>query len=84
MIVTDSAEISRRQFLAAAGLTLGAACMAPSLFAEEDHLVTDAFKVAASAKIRVQILRRNVAVLLGPGGNIAVLTGPDGKLLVDA
>ena len=85
MIVTDSVEISRRHFLAAAGLTLGAASMTPaSLFAEEDHLVTDAFKVAASAKIRVQALRRNVSVLLGPGGNIAVLTGTDGKLLVDA
>ena len=85
MIVIDSGHISRRQFLAAAGLTLGSACMAPpSLFAEEDHLVTDAFKVAATAMIRVQTLRRNVAVLLGPGGNIAVLTGPDGKLLVDA
>jgi glyoxylase-like metal-dependent hydrolase (beta-lactamase superfamily II) len=32
----------------------------------------------------VQPLRRNISVLLGPGGNIAVLTGPDGKLLVDA
>jgi len=84
MIVTDSREMCRRQFLAAAGLTIGAACLAPSLIAEEDHLVTDAFKIAASAKIRVQVLRRNVAVLLGPGGNIAVLAGPDGKLLVDA
>jgi glyoxylase-like metal-dependent hydrolase (beta-lactamase superfamily II) len=85
VVFKDSGEISRRQFLAAAGLTLGAACVAPtSLFAEEDHLVTDAFKVAAAAKIRVQTLRRNVSVLLGPGGNIAVLTGSDGKLLVDA
>lgn len=85
MIVTDSGEISRRRFLATAGLTLAAAWMVPpSLFAEEDHLVTHAFKVAATAKIRVQTLRRNVAVLLGPGGNIAVLAGPDGKLLVDA
>jgi glyoxylase-like metal-dependent hydrolase (beta-lactamase superfamily II) len=85
MSVTDSREISRRQFLVAAGLTLGAACMAPkSLFAAEDHLVADAFKVAATAKITVRPLRRNITALLGPGGNIAVLTGPDGKLLVDA
>lgn len=85
MVFEDSGEISRRQFLASAGLTLGAACLAPaSLFAEEDHLVADAFKLAAAAKIRVQALRRNVSVLLGPGGNIAVLTGSQGKLLVDA
>ena len=85
MVFTDPGEISRRQFLAAAGLTLGVTCMVPtSLFAEEDHLVADAFKIAATAKIRVQALRRNIAVLLGPGGNIAVLAGKDGKLLVDA
>ena len=32
----------------------------------------------------MQVLRRNISVLLGPGGNIAVLSGQDGKLLVDA
>ena len=41
-------------------------------------------KQSSTAKITVQTLRRNISVLLGPGGNIAVLTGPDGKLLVDA
>jgi len=46
--------------------------------------VQKAFKVAAATKLTVQPLRRDVIVLLGPGGNIAVLTGPDGKLLVDA
>ncbi len=43
-----------------------------------------ALKESASAKIAVQTLRRDVNVLLGPGGNIAVLSGPDGKLVVDA
>ncbi len=85
MLTASSAEISRRKFLGAAGLTFAGACLAPrNLFAEEDHLVKDAFREAATAKIRVQALRRNVSVLLGPGGNIAVLTGPDGKLLIDA
>ncbi|HKM66287.1 MAG TPA: MBL fold metallo-hydrolase [Candidatus Acidoferrum sp.] len=85
MATTCSSEISRRHFLAAGGLTFASACFAPRvLFAEEDHLVADAFKEAATAKITVQTLRRNISVLLGPGGNIAVLTGPDGKLLVDA
>ena len=78
-------HISRRDFLAAGGLTFGAACLAPRcLFAQADDLPEHAFKVAATAKITVQTLRRNISVLLGPGGNIAVLTGPDGKLLVDA
>jgi glyoxylase-like metal-dependent hydrolase (beta-lactamase superfamily II) len=85
MITTDKTETSRRKFIAAAGLTFAGAYLAPKrLFAEEDHLVKDAFREAATAKIRVQALRRNVSVLLGPGGNIAVLTGPDGKLVVDA
>jgi glyoxylase-like metal-dependent hydrolase (beta-lactamase superfamily II) len=77
--------ISRRQFLAAGGLTFAAACPLPrGLFAQADDLPEHAFKQAATAKITVQTLRRNISVLLGPGGNIAVLTGPDGKLLVDA
>ena len=85
MAITTSAEISRRQFLAAGSLTVAAACLAPrGLFAEADDLVEQAFKEAATAKVTVQTLRRNISVLLGPGGNIAVLTGPDGKLLVDA
>jgi len=85
MITAADAEISRRHFLAAGGLTFAAAFLAPrGLYAEEDDLVGHALKEAARAKVTVQTLRRNISVLLGPGGNIAVLTGPDGKLLVDA
>jgi glyoxylase-like metal-dependent hydrolase (beta-lactamase superfamily II) len=85
MVRRTSVEIPRRQFLAAGGLTVAAACLAPrGLFSREDDLPEHAFKVAATAKLTVQSLRRNISVLLGPGGNIAVLTGPDGKLLVDA
>jgi glyoxylase-like metal-dependent hydrolase (beta-lactamase superfamily II) len=39
---------------------------------------------AATAKISVEPIRRNISVLDGSGGNIAVLTGRDGKVLVDA
>jgi glyoxylase-like metal-dependent hydrolase (beta-lactamase superfamily II) len=85
MVSRASIEGSRRQFLAAGGLTVAAAWLAPrTLFAQLDGLVENAFKEAATAKVTVQTLRRNVSVLLGPGGNIAVLNGPDGKLLVDA
>lgn len=80
-----STEISRRRFLAAGGLSVAAACINPSgVFAQEDVLVPTAFKIAATTKLKVQTLRRNLSVLLGLGGNIAVLTGPEGKLLVDA
>ena len=41
-------------------------------------------RAASQAKIEVNRLRRNIAVLEGSGGNIAVLTGKDGKLLIDA
>ena len=63
-----------------------AACFTPrALFADSgDVLVPGGLKAAATAKVTVQALRRNMSVLLGAGGNIAVLTGPDGKLLVDA
>jgi glyoxylase-like metal-dependent hydrolase (beta-lactamase superfamily II) len=78
-------EISRRQFVIAGGL-MAAAWLSPrAMFADTgDVLVPGGLKAAATAKITVQPLRRNISVLLGLGGNIAVLTGPDGKLLVDA
>jgi glyoxylase-like metal-dependent hydrolase (beta-lactamase superfamily II) len=85
MMTRPRLEISRRQFLVAGGLSVAAAYLMPRmLFAQTGNLVEDALKVSATAKITVQTLRRNVSVLLGPGGNIAVLTGPDGKLVVDA
>ena len=85
MVPETSLDFSRRQFLAAGGLTVAAACFAPSsLIAQTGGIVVGAFKEAATAKVTVQNLRRNISVLLGAGGNIAVLTGPDGKLLVDA
>ena len=86
MITQAHADISRRKFLVAGGFAIAAAYFAPrSLFAQqEDELVPAAMKASATAKIAVQPLRRNISVLLGPGGNIAVLTGPDGKLVVDA
>src|SRR6266849_4380565 len=78
-------DISRRKFLAAGGLTVAATCFARRyLMAETEGIVPGGLKAAATAKVTVQALRRNISVLLGAGGNIAVLTGPDGKLLVDA
>jgi len=85
MLNRFSNEMTRRRFMAASSLMAAAACASPrELFAQEDSLVLNAFKEAATAPITVQTLRRNITVLLGAGGNIAVLTGPDGKLLVDA
>ena len=85
MKVSASIDISRRQFLSSGALTVAGACFSPShLMAQTRSIVPGAFKEAATAKIAVQNLRRDISVLLGPGGNIAVLTGPDGKLMVDA
>ena len=82
---SSSSEISRRQFIVTGGVAAAAACLFPrGVLAQRDDLVGDALKESATAKITVQTLRRNISVLLGPGGNMAVLTGPDGKLVVDA
>src|SRR5579862_6662984 len=84
MIPDASFGTSRRQFLTAGGLTVAAACLAPRyLIAQTSSIVPGAFKEAATAKVTVQNLRRNISVLLGAGGNIAVLTRTDGKLVVD-
>ena len=78
-------HLSRRDFIAAAGLGTTVAFVAPhKLFAQDDGLVQTARRTAAASTITVQKLRGNISVLLGAGGNIAVLTGRDGKLLVDA
>jgi TAT (twin-arginine translocation) pathway signal sequence len=73
---TAPAEISRRQFLAAGGVTVAAACLVPrGLCAQTDDLVEHALKEATTAKVTVQTLRRNISVLYGAGGNVAVLIG---------
>jgi glyoxylase-like metal-dependent hydrolase (beta-lactamase superfamily II) len=86
MITQAHIDISGHKFLVAGGFAIAAAYFAPrSLFAQQgDELVPGAMRASSTAKITVQTLRRNISVLLGPGGNIAVLTGPDGKLIVDA
>lgn len=79
-----ASDVSRRQFLISTGVAVAGACLVPPRLFSQEGLVGIALKESATAKITVQALRRNISVLLGPGGNIAVLTGPDGKLLVDA
>jgi glyoxylase-like metal-dependent hydrolase (beta-lactamase superfamily II) len=79
------ADLSRRRFIAAAGLGAGTAVFAPRLlFAQETGIVPTMINEAARAKIEVHSLRRNISVLEGSGGNIAVLTGKGGKLLIDS
>src|ERR1700743_1975764 len=58
--------------------------MVPETALNTGGFVEGAFKEAATAKVTVQNLRRNISILSGAGGNMAVLTGSDGKLLVDA
>jgi glyoxylase-like metal-dependent hydrolase (beta-lactamase superfamily II) len=84
MSTSAASEVSRRQFLISSRVVVAAACLVPPRLFAQEGLVEMALKASATAKITVQMLRRNISVLLGPGGNIAVLTGPDGKLLVDA
>ena len=86
MITQALTGISRRKFMFAGGFAIAAGYFAPrGLFAQQgDELVPEAIRESATAKIMVQNLRRNINVLLGPGGNIAVLTGRDGKFIVDA
>ena len=77
--------LSRRRFLASAGVFTAAACLSPRrLFAEGENIVLAARKRAETASITVQALRGNVSALLGSGGNIAVLTGTDGKVIIDS
>ncbi|HEX8910978.1 MAG TPA: MBL fold metallo-hydrolase [Humisphaera sp.] len=82
-----SHTISRRDFVASAGLALAAVYLGPgqaSAAEPADGPVQVIRRAGAAAKVTVRELRGNVSVVEGSGGNIAVLNGPDGKLLVDA
>ena len=80
-----SFDISRRRFVASAGLAVTAVCLVPHrLFGDEGSMVAAARKSGETAKVTVQTLRRNVSALIGSGGNIAVLPGSDGKLIIDS
>jgi glyoxylase-like metal-dependent hydrolase (beta-lactamase superfamily II) len=78
-------DISRRRFVASAGLAATAVCLVPHrLFGDEENLVVASRKAGETANITVQALRRSVSALIGSGGNIAVLPGDDGKLIIDS
>ena len=78
-------EISRRRFIASAGVAAAVIGLTPHrLFAQKETLVEKARKTGATAKMTVQALRGGVSALTGSGGNIAVLPGPDGKLIIDS
>jgi glyoxylase-like metal-dependent hydrolase (beta-lactamase superfamily II) len=78
-------DISRRRFIASAGLAATAVCVVPHhLFGDEENMVVAARKAGETANVTVQALRRNVSALIGSGGNIAVLPGGDGKLIIDS
>ena len=73
-------HLSRRRFIAAAGLGVSATFLPRFLFAQKKGIVPTMIDAAAQAKIETHPLRRGISVLEGSGGNIAVLTGNDGKL----
>jgi len=82
---TQLFDISRRRFIASAGLAATAVCLAPHrILGEQQSLVTVARKSGETANITVQTLRGNVSALIGAGGNIAALPGKDGKLIIDS
>ena len=81
----QSLDVSRRHFVASAGLAATAVCLVPHrLFGDEENLVVAARKGGETANVTVQALRRNVTAVIGSGGNIAVLPGDDGKLIIDS
>jgi glyoxylase-like metal-dependent hydrolase (beta-lactamase superfamily II) len=85
LIANHSHCLSRRRFVACAGILTATTWLAPRrLFAAGENIVLAARKRAETADITVQTLRGNVSALIGSGGNIAVLTGGDGKVIIDS
>ncbi len=84
-VANNSHHLSRRRFIASAGILTAAAWLSPRhLLAEGENIVVAARKRAETANITVQALRGNVSALIGSGGHIAVLAGRDGKVIIDS
>ncbi|QNA46699.1 MBL fold metallo-hydrolase [Lacibacter sediminis] len=80
----QTGTITRGQFLRFAGIITAGLTFAPrEIFAQESP-VTTIIAAAAKDPVIVQLLRGNIHLLEGSGGNIAVFDGPEGKLMVDA
>jgi glyoxylase-like metal-dependent hydrolase (beta-lactamase superfamily II) len=82
-----SAPLNRRSFLALAGAAVAGACTrvtwakpahAPSAFMQQQ------LDMAAKAQLSGKMLRGDVGVIIGAGGNVGVLKGADGAVLVDS
>jgi len=85
LVANYSHGLSRRRFIASAGILTAAAWLSPRhLLAEGENIVVAARERAETTDITVQALRGNVSALIGSGGNIAVLSGTDGKLVIDS
>jgi glyoxylase-like metal-dependent hydrolase (beta-lactamase superfamily II) len=79
-------KLSRRRFLASAGLIAGGLIVAPDVvFARRQNSpVTMIIAEAAKSPVTLQKLRGNLTLVNGSGGNILVMAGKTGKLMVDA
>jgi len=79
-------NLSRRNFIASAGLLTAGMLVAPNfVFAcREGSPVTMIIGEAAKSPVTLEKLRGKLTLVNGSGGNIVVLAGEKGKLMVDA
>ncbi|WP_210521142.1 MBL fold metallo-hydrolase [Hymenobacter terricola] len=78
-------ELSRRRFLASAGILTAGIILSPwEVLAQGGSPVTTIIAEAAKSPITIQKLKTGFNVLEGSGGNILVFNGPEGKMMVDA
>lgn len=82
----NESDLSRRNFLASAGLITTGLFLAPHLVLarRQDSPVTMIIGEAAKSPVTLQKLRGKLTLINGSGGNIIALAGNKGKLMVDA
>lgn len=85
--LSASSPLSRRSFLAFSGAA-AAGFAARGLLAEQQKprssFVQQSLDAAAKAKLEGRMLRGDVGVVMGAGGNIGVLKAPEGAALIDS
>jgi len=77
-------NLSRRDFLRNASTLTAGLMIAPRMVFQQQSPVDIIINEASTSPVTVEVLRNNISLLLGSGGNIGVFTGADGKLLIDA
>jgi glyoxylase-like metal-dependent hydrolase (beta-lactamase superfamily II) len=84
MVKSHHNTLSRAEFLRAVGVVSAGALLLPGKLFAQSSPVISIRNEASRTPVTSRLLRNNIHLLQGSGGNILVFDGKEGKLMVDA